>query len=217
MWRAEPPSSTPSSRKYPFIEKVKSGTNPFVFSFMEKVISEIPQRVRVRIREWVFPFPCLWWSDSVCLSVRVWKSDNVKECEREPSTPCVWRSVRVRPPLCVPWEGEWEFCLALFVCPWMRVFSHLFKKVGMNVPSFLCETMRISLPSPSVCECKLAVLPLCETRKVKAGVRECVYSPLRVSVYKWKLACCRICKWEGASLSLRVRESESECVWPSVR
>ena len=64
----------------------------------------------------------------------------------------------------------------------MRVFSHLFKKVGMNVPSFLCETMRISLPSPSVCECNLAVLPLCENRKVKAGVRECVYSPLRVSV-----------------------------------
>ena len=36
---------------FSFIEKVKSGTNPFVFSFMEKVISEIPQRVRVRIRE----------------------------------------------------------------------------------------------------------------------------------------------------------------------
>ena len=62
------------------------------------------------------------------------------------------------------------------------MFSLLFKKVGMSVPSILCETMRISLPSPSVCECNLAVLPLCENRKVKAGVRECVYSPLRVSV-----------------------------------
>ena len=50
------------------------------------------------------------------------------------------------------------------------------------MPSILCETVRISLPSPSVCECNLAVLPLCENRKVKAGVRECVYSPLRVSV-----------------------------------
>ena len=64
----------------------------------------------------------------------------------------------------------------------MRLFSLLFKKAGMTVPSILCETMRMILPSPSVCECKLTVLPLCENRRVKAGVRECVYSPFRVSV-----------------------------------